>query len=74
MLSQSAEAAILGAWEDHSQYPKIFQKVFPTAITHPYKDRLDQMWDFVEAQLDGDPKKEFSADQLRAHKAELNPL
>ena len=62
------------AWEDHSQYPKIFQKVFPTAITHPYKDRLDQMREFVEAQLDGDPKREFSTDQLRAHKAELNRI
>ena len=32
------------------------------------------MREFVEAQLDGDPKREFSTDQLRAHKAELNRI
>ena len=62
------------AWEDHTQYPKIFQKVFPTAKIHPYKDRLDQMREFVEAQLAEDPRKEFATDILLQHKAALNRI
>lgn len=62
------------AWDDHSQYPKIFQKVFPAATVHPYKDRLDQMREFVETQLAGNPKREFTKGQLLQHKAELNQI
>jgi hypothetical protein len=62
------------AEEDHKKYVEIFAEVFPTATIHPYKDRLDQMREFVEAQLDGDPKREFTKDQLAQHKAELNRI
>ena len=60
------------AWEDHSQYPKIVQNVFPSATVHPYKDSLDQMREFVELQLAGKPNRDFSTDQLLEHQAELN--
>ena len=62
----------LDAWQNHSLYPKIFQNVYPSAIIHPYKDRLDQMRKYIELQLAGDPKREFTKDQLLQHKAELN--
>ena len=62
------------AWNDHSLYPKIFRDVYPTAIIHPYKDRLDQMREYIELQLAGDPRREFTKDQLLQHKAELNRI
>ena len=62
------------AEEDHKKYAEIFEDVFPTATIHPYKDRLDQMREFVEAQLAGDPKREFSTEQLVEHKAALNHI
>ena len=68
------EQSFWNAWYDHSQYPKIFQKVFPSATVHPYKDRLDQMREFVDAQLANNPKREFTKDQLLQHKAELNRI
>lgn len=68
------EQSFWNAWYDHSQYPKIFQKVFPSATVHPYKDRLDQMRKFVEAQFANNPKREFTKDQLLQHKAELNRI
>ena len=48
--------------------------MFPTATIHPYKDRLDQMREFLETQLDGDPQREFTKAQLTQHKAELNRI
>lgn len=62
------------AWQDHSLYPKIFQNVYPSAIIHPYKDRLEQMREYVELQLAGDPKREFTNEQLLQHKAALNRI
>ena len=62
------------AWQDHSLYPKIFQNVYPSAIIHPYKDRLAQMREYVELQLAGDPKREFTNEQLLQHKAALNRI
>ena len=48
--------------------------MFPAVTIHPYKDRLDQMREFVEAQLAEDPKRTFSREQLLQHKAELNRI
>ena len=59
---------------DHSQYQKIFQKLFPTAVVHPYKDRYDQMREYIEARLDGVPRRTFSEDELQADMAVLNEL
>ena len=66
--------AFKDACQNHTRYTKIFQKVYPSAIIHPYKDRLDLMREFVEAQLTDDPKQEFTKDQLIQHKAELNRI
>lgn len=62
------------AEQDHSLYAEYFQKVFPTATVHPYKDRLDQMREFVESQLLDDPQRAFSTAQLLQHRAELNRI
>ena len=62
------------AEEDHKKYVEIFADVFPSAIIHPYKDRLDQMREFVETQLAGDPRREFSTEQILEHRAALNRI
>lgn len=62
------------AWEDHSQYVKLLQKVFPTATIHPYKDRLDQMREYVEGQLAGNLEKEFTKEEVLQHMTKLNSI
>ena len=62
------------ASSDYSKYVESFQKIFPTSTVHPYKDRLEQMKDYVERQLDGNPMKEFTTDEIKQHTAELNRL
>ena len=72
--NRSQRKKFLQAEEDHKKYAEIFQDVFPIATVHPYKDRLDQMQEYVELQLAGDPKREFTKDQLLQHKIELNRI
>jgi hypothetical protein len=72
--SRSQSKKFRRAEEDHKKYAEIFADVFPSAAVHPYKDRLDQMREFVEAQLAGDPKRVFTKEQLLQHKAELNRI
>lgn len=62
------------AEEDHKKYADIFQDAFPGAIIHPYKDRMDQMRKYLELQLAGNPKREFTKEQLLQHKSELNRI
>lgn len=64
----------LAASQDHSKYAEMFQKVFPTAIAHPYKDRLDQMREYVESLLADNPERTFTTEELKAHRAELNSI
>ena len=72
--SRSQNKKFRCAEKDHKKYVEIFADVFPYATIHPYKDRLEQMRDLVEAQLADDPKKKFTEDQLLAHKAALNRI
>lgn len=62
------------AWEDHSMYVDIFQKVFPTATVHPYKDRTEQMREYVESLLQDSPRKAFSTEEIQTHMDDLNRL
>lgn len=62
------------AQNDYSKYVEMFKKVFPTATIHPYKDRLEQMRDFLEQQLDGNPVREFSDDEMTQQIDKLNRI
>ena len=72
--SRSQNKKFRCAEKDHKKYVEIFADVFPAATVHPYKDRLDQMREFVEAQLIDDPQRAFSTAQLLQHRAELNRI
>ena len=55
-------------------YIKIFTKAFPVSIVHPYKDRNEQMSEYLDQLLSTDPNQSFSTEEVNAHFDALNRI
>lgn len=64
----------IAASQDHAKYVTLFQEAFPDSVIHPYKGRIDLMREYIELQLAGNPKREFTKEQIDQHIAELNSI